>query len=198
MLGAAYLLMAAGLPHEALWGALGAALGIGYVFFAHATSRTADLKPDAQDERNPLYAYKALLSHTLHAAPEGLAIGVAMVVGGRFGLFMAAAIAVHNVPEAMALCSILRKQGDSVGRTAWLAAATRTSQVLLAVSTYAVLAAAPLTVPWVLGFAVGALVYLVMADLLPDSYARAGTTSIALVTVLAMGIVVLFSPSLPR
>lgn len=196
MLSAAYLLMAAGLPHLPAWGALGAALGIGYAYFAHATSGTADLELDAQGERNPLYAYKALLIHTLHAAPEGLAIGVAMVVSVPFGIFMAAAIAVHNVPEAMALCSMLQGQGDSVGRTAWLAAATRASQVLLAVSTYAVLVAAPLAVPWTLGFAVGALVYLVMVDLLPDSYRQAGPTSIALVTVLAMGIVVLLSPSL--
>lgn len=197
MLGAAYLLMAAGVPHEPVWGALGAALGIGHVYFAHATSGTADLELDAQSERNPLYAYKVLLTHTLHAAPEGLAIGVAMVVSVPFGVFMATAIAVHNVPEAMALCSILRAQGHVVGRTAWLAAATRASQVLLAVSTYAVLVAAPLAVPWTLGFAVGALVYLVMVDLLPDSYRQAGPTSIALVTVLAMGIVVLLSPLLP-
>lgn len=197
MLGAAYLLMAAGLRHEPVWGAAGAVLGVGYVYFAHATAGVADLELDGRTEKKPLYAYKVLLLHTLHAAPEGLAIGVTMAVSVPFGGFMALAIAAHNVPEAMALCTILRGQGVGVARTAWLATATRTGQVLLAVSTYAVLAAAPLAVPWILGFAVGALVYLVMVDLLPESYRQAGHTSIALVTVLAMGIVVLLSPSLP-
>jgi zinc transporter ZupT len=45
----------------------------------------------------------------------------------------------------------------------------------------------------VLGFAAGALVYLVMAELLPECYRQAGPTSIALVTIVAMGIVVLLS-----
>ena len=37
----------------------------------------------------------------------------------------------------------------------------------------------------------GALLYLIMAELLPHCYRQAGHTSIALVTILAMGIVVL-------
>ena len=45
--------------------------------------------------------------------------------------------------------------------------------------------------PWALGFAAGSLVYLVMAELLPQCYRQTGHTSIALVTIVAMGIVIL-------
>jgi zinc transporter ZupT len=45
--------------------------------------------------------------------------------------------------------------------------------------------------PWALGFAVGGLIYLVMAELLPECYRQAGRRTIALVTIVAMGIVVL-------
>ncbi len=65
--------------------------------------------------------------------------------------------------------------------------------MLLAVAAFAVLTAAPSAVTWVLGFGVGALVYLVVFELLPESYRQAGSTSIALVTIAAMGIVVLLS-----
>ena len=51
----------------------------------------------------------------------------------------------------------------------------------------------PLLLPWALGFAMGALVYLVMVEPLPESYRQAGNTSIALVTSVAMGIVVLLN-----
>jgi len=61
----------------------------------------------------------------------------------------------------------------------------------MAVATFAVVAAAPAVLPWALGFAVGALIYLVMVELLPESYRQAGATTIGLVTVLAMGVVVL-------
>ena len=50
--------------------------------------------------------------------------------------------------------------------------------------------ALPVLLPWAIGFSVGALVYLVLVELLPESYRQAGPTSIALVTLVAMGIVV--------
>jgi zinc transporter ZupT len=57
------------------------------------------------------------------------------------------------------------------------------------VSAFAVLEAAPALLPAALGFAAGALIYLVTVDLLPESYRQAGATSIALVALLAMGVV---------
>jgi ZIP family zinc transporter len=65
------------------------------------------------------------------------------------------------------------------------------------VVTYALIAAAPSLLPWAVGFAVGALVYLVMAELLPEAYRQAGRTSIALATILAMAIVVLLDTLRP-
>ncbi len=50
--------------------------------------------------------------------------------------------------------------------------------------------AVPAVLPWAIGFAVGSLIYLVLAELLPESYRQAGHTSIALVTLVTMGIVV--------
>jgi zinc transporter ZupT len=68
---------------------------------------------------------------------------------------------------------------------------TNTTQVLLAVVTYAVVVAAPGLLPWAIGFAFGSLVYLVLAELLSESYREAGRTTIAVVTLVAMGIMVL-------
>ena len=78
-----------------------------------------------------------------------------------------------------------------LGHAALLAIATNLNQVLLAVLTFAVVGALPALLPWALGFAVGALVYLVLVELLPESYRQAGHTSIALVTSLTMGVLVL-------
>jgi zinc transporter ZupT len=58
------------------------------------------------------------------------------------------------------------------------------------VVTYSVLVALPALDPWILGFAVGSLLYLVLHELLPESYRQAGHTSIAVVTLVAMGMVV--------
>jgi hypothetical protein len=70
--------------------------------------------------------------------------------------------------------------------------AVNIAQVLLAVATFAVLGAAPAALVWLQGYAVGALLTLVLVELLPDAYGGAGATSIALVASVALSLVVLF------
>ncbi|MEW6322707.1 MAG: ZIP family metal transporter [Acidobacteriota bacterium] len=191
MLGAAYALMAAGLGDHVVAGGAGALGGVLFVHATHALTGTADLDLNRLDATDPAYGYQVILVDTLHAAHEGVAIGAAMAVSLPFGILVAMAFAVHNIPEAAILTSVLRARGMSLVKTALLAVATNVNQVLLAVATFAVTAAAPAALPWAVGFAVGALVHLVMVELMPESYREAGTVSIALVTVAAMGSVVL-------
>jgi len=113
-----------------------------------------------------------------------------MLVSLHFGISMALALAVHNIPEAMVLTSILAGRGVRVRHAAALAVAVNANQVLVAVVTFAVVGALPFVFPWAAGFAVGGLIYLVLAELLPESYRQSGHTGIALVTLVAMGIVV--------
>lgn len=191
MLGAAFLLMDVGLEHAPLASGLGAALGIVFVWFTHAAAGTEELDLNRLGDTGEVYGYKILLVNTLHSAPEGVAIGAAAVVSLPFGVFVALAIAVHNIPEAAVLSAVLRSRGVRLDNAAGLAVATNTMQILLAVASFAVVSAARAVLPWALGFAVGALIYLVMAELLPQCYRQAGHTTIALVTIVAMGIVVL-------
>lgn len=191
MLGAAYLLLASGGDLAPFAIAAGAALGIGFGYFTHVASGTEDLELNALQHPSPDYAAKVLLVHTLHAAPEGVTIGVAMMLSAPLGILTALAIAAHNIPEGTILSAILTGGGASVPRAAGLTVTTRIGQVLFAVFAYAVLGAAQATLPWALGFAVAALIYLVMAELLPECYHQTGSTSVAVVTILAMGLVVL-------
>jgi zinc transporter ZupT len=193
MLGVAYSLMVTGLGQAALLGGVGALVGIVFVYMTHAVTGTAEMDLNRLDEKSPAYGYQVILVNTLHAAHEGIAIGVGMAVSLPFGILMALALAVHNIPEAAILSSIVTKRGVHWTNAAALAVATNVNQVLLAVVTYNVVMAAPVMLPWALGFAVGALIYLVMVELLPESYRQAGHTSIALVTIVAMGMVVLLT-----
>lgn len=191
MLGAAYLLMTAGMTAAPLPGATGALLGIAYVWFTHVAGGTEDLDLNRVDQTSETYAYKVLLVNALHSAMEGVAIGAAAVVDLRFGTFVAIAMGVHNVPEATALGAVLRSRGVAATHAAGLAVMTNVPQVLLAVVAFAVGRSAAGALPGLLGFAVGGLIYLVMAEPLPQTYRQAGHTTIALVALIAMGIVVL-------
>jgi zinc transporter ZupT len=192
MLAAAYLLAEAGLAGPALPAALGAALGALAIFATHAARRATAAPPPARShEAGPAAGRTSVAIGALHSASEGLAIGVAMAADLRFGIFLALAIAVHNVPEAAVLCAALAGRGRRLPAAAALAVAVDVSQVVLAVGAFALAAAAPAALPWIQGFAVGALVNLVLTELMPASYREAGHTSIALVASVAMGIVVL-------
>lgn len=190
MLGVAYSLTTVQPDSEALMGAGGAVLGMLFVRVTHVFAGVEDLDLNELDEVDPAYGYQLFVVNTLHAAHEGVAIGVAMLASLPFGLAMALALAVHNIPEAMIFTAVLRGRGVRVLHAAVLAVATNLNQVLLAVVTYSILASLPGLQPWGLGFAFGSLVYLVLDELLPESYRQAGHTGIALVTLVAMGIVV--------
>lgn len=192
MLGVAYALLDAGLPEGAtvVQGGMGALLGLTLVRLAHVGTGTEGMDLNRLDEMGPAYGYQVMLVNTLHAAHEGVAIGAAMLVSLHFGISMAVALAIHNIPEAMVLTSILAGRGVQMRHAAALAIAANVNQVLVAVVTFTVVGALPALFPWAVGFAVGALIYLVLAELLPESYQQAGHTGIAMVTLVAMGIVV--------
>ena len=193
MLGPAYLLMLAGMAFDPVQGALGAVIGIGFVWYTHFAVGTDEMDLNSREERSEVYGYQVMLVNSLHSAWEGVAIGASFGVGLPFGSFVTVAMAVHNVPEATVLASILEARGARPGQAAALGVVTNVPQVLLAVVTFALVRAAPGFLPWTIGFAVGSLVYLVLSELMPQSYMQAGRRTMALVTIVAMGIVVLLA-----
>ena len=106
----------------------------------------------------------------VHSVPEGIAIGVGYATGEiRFGLLLAAAIAVHNIPEGTAVTLPLRARGASLWKCIFYSILTSVPQPLLAVPAFLLTSAfQPLVAPS-LGFAGGAMIFLVMAELLPES-----------------------------
>lgn len=193
MLGVAYALLTAGLREGLSAGGIGALLGVLFVRGTHALTGTAELDLEELDQAGPELAYRALFTDIVHSAHEGIAIGAAMALSLPLGIAMAVTLGVHNVPEAVILTRVLTRRGASLPQATSLAITSNVNQPLLAVATFAVLAAAPALVPWVTGFAVGTMTYLVLVELLPESYQQAGHTSIGVVTALAMAVVVLLA-----
>lgn len=197
MLGVAYLLLLEGLRDDMALGALGALCGVAVVILTRALSRTTELDLNDLDRLHPAYGYQVVLVNLLHAAWEGVAIGAAMFVSIPFGVSMAVALALHNVPEAMVLIEILTARGMRLAHAATLATLANLNQVLLAVVTFALVGALPAALPWVVGLAVGALLQLLLSELLPESYRQTGHTSIAVVSLLAMGLVIALHAGVP-
>lgn len=115
-----------------------------------------------------------VLAVTLHNIPEGMAVGAAYagcVAAGAAtpaaAFTLALAIAIQNVPEGAIVALPLRTAGAGKGRAFLGGVLSGVVEPLAAGVT--VLAAALIVpaLPWLLGFAAGAMLYVVAAELLP-------------------------------
>ena len=122
---------------------------------------------------------------TLHNVPEGMAVGLAFALAaGGEGLAGAAALAmgigIQNFPEGAAVALPLRQGGWSRPRA--FAGGMLSGAVAPVFGVLVVLAAAgvePL-MPWLLSFAAGAMLYVVVEELVPQAHSRAGTCGFVL------------------
>jgi zinc transporter ZupT len=106
----------------------------------------------------------------IHSIPEGMAIGVAFATGNlEFGLIMAIAISVHNIPEGIAVSLPLKAEGASTPRCAFVSILTSIPQPIMAVPSALLTWLFTPLLPVGLGFAGGAMIYLVVAELIPDA-----------------------------
>jgi zinc transporter, ZIP family len=107
---------------------------------------------------------------TVHSLPEGVAIGVAF--GSQeegLGIAVVSALAVHNIPEAIAITLALRAQGLSTWACMGWAMFTSLPQPLAApLAAWMIWLFEPL-LPFGMGFAAGAMTFLVVNDLLPEA-----------------------------
>ncbi len=124
-----------------------------------------------------------LLAMTIHSIPEGVAVGTAFVSseihGGQLGWYVATAIALHNIPEGLAVAIPMRSGGASISRCFWAAFLSSLPQPIAAVP--AIMAAwlfEPL-MPVLMGFAAGAMIFLIVMELLPDAMATIKPTAMA-------------------
>ncbi len=113
----------------------------------------------------------------IHSIPEGIAIGVGFATGNfHFGLVMAIAIAVHNIPEGIAVSLPLKKDGVSTAKCAWASILTSLPQPLLATPAALLGWFFEPVLGLGLGFAGGSMIYLVMAEMIPDAVEEGGKT----------------------
>lgn len=191
MVGAGYLLMAQALEVATLAVVAGSAIGVAYTWWVSWVAGLEALEPAETDGNAGPPTGKLVLQATLHSAAEGVAIGAGMAWSLRLGVFLALALAIHNVGEAMALTDVVRRRGLDLRRAAGLAVLTNVPQPLLGVFAFALAPALPAFFPAVLGFAAGALVYLVLTELAPAAYRLARAGLVALLLTAATGAVIL-------
>ncbi len=124
-----------------------------------------------------------VLAITLHNIPEGLAVGVAFgavaaglpaaTLGGAVAL--AVGIGIQNFPEGLAVSVPLRREGMSIRRSFFFGQLSGVVEPVAGVlGAAAVLAMRPI-LPWALAFAAGAMIYVVVVELIPEAQLEKNT-----------------------
>lgn len=106
----------------------------------------------------------------LHNLPEGLAIGVGFANEFGQGAALATGIAVQDIPEGLVVAVALVAAGYSRGMAVLVAALSGLVEPIGAVAGAAVVSALPLLLPLGLGFAAGAMLYVVSHEIIPESH----------------------------
>lgn len=125
------------------------------------------------------------LAMSFHSIPEGVAVGVgyasAQYLPGAEGLgnYIALAIGIHNIPEGLAVAIPLRAGGASIFKCFVAAFLTSLPQPIAAVpAALLVWLFEPLMIP-LLGVAAGAMIFLVVREMIPDALETRSPTQTA-------------------
>jgi ZIP family zinc transporter len=116
---------------------------------------------------------------TLHNIPEGLAVGVAYGGGrGAAATALAIGIGLQNLPEGLAIALPLRREGMSRLKAFWYGQLSAAVEPVAGVVGAGLVVAARPALPYGMAAAAGAMLYVVVEELIPET-ARTGTIDVA-------------------
>ena len=134
----------------------------------------------------------------LHNIPEGMTIGASFAVSSDLmwgtGMIMAVLIGLHNIPEGMAVAVPLISGGTGRVKATLITAACGLPTVLGAWLGFWLGDIGPLGLTLSLGFASGAMLYVVFGEILPEAYLiyRSKLPAFAVMVGLALGMFMIF------
>lgn len=173
MLGASAGLLVEGVARSGSRTTFGALAGVLFVYLAsHLVGAHDGLRLGALRGADARKALLIVGVMTAHSAAEGIGVGASFGDTGAFGLLIAAAIAVQNVPEGLAISLVLVPRGTRVRDAAGWSIFSSLPQPLLAVPAFLFVEQFRSVLPVGLGFAAGAMVWMVARELLPDALAQ--------------------------
>lgn len=175
MLGASGGLVEDGLKFGVLEVVVGGVVGVVAIALGiHRLERLRDRRSTDDSRRNISRGFILVAIMALHSFSEGIGVGVGWGGGESLGWLVTIAIAIHNIPEGLAISLVWIGQGGSVGRAAWMSVLSSLPQPLMAVPAFYFVEQFRALLPWGLGVAAGAMVWMSLADLLPSAVTGAG------------------------
>ena len=179
--------------------AIGFLIGIGFLLFLDMI--TPHIHMDNQEEglkSGFSKTTKMILAVTLHNIPEGMAVGVVYAgwISGHVNVSYATAfalalgIAIQNFPEGAIVSMPLRAEGMSKGKTFFYGVLSGAVEPVASILTITATSLVIPVLPYLLAFAAGAMMYVVVEELIPEmsegKHSNLGTIAFSMGFVLMM------------
>ncbi|WP_294393342.1 ZIP family metal transporter [uncultured Sphingomonas sp.] len=134
---------------------------------------------------------------TLHNFPEGLAVGVSFG-GGNIGAGISTAVGIglQNMPEGLAVAGSLASLGYSRRSAIGWALASGLVEPVAGVFGAVIVTLAQTLLPWGLGFAAGAMIYVVASEIIPDTHSRLQGSRASLGLMVGLGLMLMLDTTL--
>jgi zinc transporter, ZIP family len=188
MLAASFGLLYEGVDYGLVRTLAGALTGLVFIVLVRKLLQR-DEHPAVFAQMNDMDASKALLIvgvMTMHSFTEGVGVGVSFGGGVALGLFITLAIAVHNIPEGLAISLVLVPRGVAWSRAALWSVFSSLPQPLMAVPAFVFVEVFKPLLPYGFGFAAGAMIWMVFSELLPDALEEASGNVVAVIVTLSV------------
>ena len=148
--------------------------------------------------------FMLISSITLHNIPEGMAVGVAFgslaysLTGATLSsaLALALGIGLQNFPEGSAVSLPLRREGYTRGKAFFYGQLSGIVEPIAAVIGALLVLKIQLILPFLLAFAAGAMIYVVVEELIPESQTNKKKDLMALFTILGFMIMMILDIAL--
>lgn len=136
------------------------------------------LRAESQGDKKALNKNVLLvMAVVLHNIPEGMAVGISFAIAASTGdpvLFTAATalalgVGIQNFPEGAAIALPLYQQGMSRGKAFMMGAMSGMMEPIFGVLTVLAVGSVQMLLPWLLSFAAGAMLYVVVEELIPEA-----------------------------
>ncbi|MBO4426150.1 MAG: ZIP family metal transporter [Clostridiales bacterium] len=157
--------------------AVGFLVGIGFLLVLDMVTPHMHMNKEGEGPKSGLKrTTKLILAVTLHNIPEGMAVGVvyANIIAGNSlistagAMALAIGIAIQNFPEGAIVSMPLRGEGMSKGKTFLYGVLSGAVEPVAAIITVLAFSLVSASLPYMLAFAAGAMLYVVVEELIPE------------------------------
>lgn len=182
----------------------GVLLFLGDKIFCYFDKKSKKVKSNTSKERSLKRSLMLIFSITLHNIPEGLAVGVAFgslaygLQGATLGAasLLAFGIGLQNFPEGTAVSVPLRREGFSRKQAFFWGQLSGIVEPISGVLGAILVLKVRTLLPYLLAFAAGAMIYVVVQELIPESQTNKRKDLMALFTLIGFSVMMILDVAL--